>query len=428
MRLYVWCAAVAWCGVPLLAQTLAVTPSPVMQDEQATVRASGLNPGEHVVIRAELKDDDGHPWSAQAEFAADADGNVDTGRQAPVKGSYRTVSAMGLVWSMRPDAGDVRMYKMPREVDPLPITFQLLIDRKEAARVQVEQLAMKEGVRQVNLEGALSGRLFLPAEAGPRPAVLVVGGSEGGTPLRRAAWLASHGYVALALCYFKCPGRPQALESIPLEYFGQALIYLMHRPEVDGERMAVMGTSRGGELALQLGSMYPILKAVVAYVPANVRYLACCGFMYPRPAWTWKGQPLAFAVPRDRDNLAEQAAAVIHVEQTRGPILLIGGEDDFVWPSAEMVTAVADRLAKLHFEYPVVVLKYPHAGHRAGMPMILPTWNEGIMRPRIGLPAGIGGSAEGNAESTLDAIPKVLKFLADALKTGGPEAGAGSRP
>ena len=94
---------------------------------------------------------------------------------------------------------------------------------------------------------------------------------------------------------------------------------------------------------------------------------------------------------------------------------MTGGEDDFVWPSAEMVTAAAERLRHAHFEYPVSVLRYAHAGHRAGMPEILPTWNEGVIRPRMGLPMGVGGSAEGNAASTLDAIPKVLAFLDEAL-------------
>ena len=67
---------------------------------------------------------------------------------------------------------------------------------------------------------------------GRHPALLVVGGSEGGTPVRRAAWLASHGYVALALAYFHAPGLPDQLRDIPLEYFGHSLSWLAQRPEV----------------------------------------------------------------------------------------------------------------------------------------------------------------------------------------------------
>ena len=85
-----------------------------------------------------------------------------------------------------------------------------------------------------------------------------------------------------------------------------------------------MGVSRGGELALQLGSMYQQIKAVVAYVPANVRHRSCCGGNFVPYAWTWKGAPLAF-VARDMHGAAE-IAATIQVENTSGPILLIAGE------------------------------------------------------------------------------------------------------
>jgi dienelactone hydrolase len=403
-------AAVCACG----AQTLEVKPSRVMTDEIAVVRATGLTPGARVELSAELTDGDGHPWAARAEFAADASGVVDTSVKAPVKGSYRTVSPMGLVWSMTPAARDVHVYRPPHELQPQTITFHLIADAKESASAQLEQMPVAEGVRMVTLEGELVGQYFMPPGGGKHPGVLVLSGSEGGMQTRRAAWLASHGYAALALCYFHCEGRPPDLENIPLEYFGQGLAWMMKRPEVDGERLGVMGVSRGGELALQLGSLYPALKAVVAYVPANLRYPACCRMVMPMPSWTVNGQPLSFARPRAHD-LGEEVAAQIAVERTHGPILMIGGRDDGVWPSSEMVEKAADRLKRAHFPYAVVVLVYPHAGHRAGLPEIVPTWNHGMTHPVAGTPMDPGGSPEGNAESTLDAIPKVLGFLAEAL-------------
>lgn len=395
-------------------QTLQVTPSRALADQPAAIVAGGLKAGQGVTLRAELVDGDKQPWAAEAEFVADASGAVDTAQQAPVKGSYKIVSAMGLVWSMMPTSKNVHIYRPARDLSPQRIQFHLLIDGKEAASADLEQMAMAPGVHSEKLEGALIGRLFLPPGDGKHAAMLVLGGSEGGMPTRRAAWLASHGYVALALCYFRCEGRPESLLRIPLEYFGQALAYLMQRPEVDAQRLGVMGVSRGGELVLQLGSMFPAVKAVVAYVPANVRYPACCGFRPPQAAWTWRGEELAYVRPRINDPAAEMAGA-IHVELTHGPILMIGGKDDGVWSSSEMVEAAA-RLRSAHFEYPVVELVYPHAGHRAGLPEIMPAWNNGARNPTAGIVSDFGGTPEGNAESTLDAIPKVLEFLGDALK------------
>ena len=286
------CLGVAANAVGLLgAQTLEITPSRIMVDETATIRVTGLGPQKHVTIDAALTDGAGGSWTSTAEFVADESGVVDVAKQAPVKGAYHGVSAMGLIWSMMPRAKDVHVYQPPREFGVETISFQVMADGKQIASGQLEQMAIREGVRQIKLKGTLHGVFFVPEGTGQHPGVLVVGGSEGGVPQRKAAWLASHGYAALALAYFHYEDLPRSLENIPLEYFGEALSWMMQRPEVVPDKIAVMGTSRGGELALQLGSMYPQIHAVVAYVPANVRYPACCGRTMG-PAWTWKGQPL----------------------------------------------------------------------------------------------------------------------------------------
>ena len=406
----------AGSGPAAYAQAIEVTPGRIMTDETAVIRVKGAQPNSHLNIRAELVDGGGHSWAAEAEFVADAQGVVDASKQAPLKGSYRTASAMGLIWSMRPEAKDVHIYEPPHALAPQTIRFHLLQDGKETASAQLEQMILHEGVQQIHVDGELRGVLFLPAGEGKHPGVLVVGGSEGGTPTRRAAWLAGHGFAAFALCYFRCEGRPQELRDIALEYFGEALSWMRQRPEIADEPLAVMGVSRGGELALQLGSMYPGIKAVVAYVPANVRYPSCCQ-MPLGASWTWKGQALAWASPRDKGDAAETMRAGIQVEHTQGPVLVIGGEDDGVWPSAKMVEAVSARLHENHFAHEVVVLKYAHAGHRAGMPEIIPAWHNGVPHPGAFRDTDYGGTPEGNAESTLDAIPRVLEFLEKSLKS-----------
>jgi dienelactone hydrolase len=412
------------CGFGALrAQTLDVIPSHVLSDESPTLRAGGLQPGQRVLIRAELVDGAGNHWSSQAEFIADAQGAVDTSRQAPAKGSYNEVSPMGLVWSMKPRESHAVSYQSPHDVDSQIIDFHLMIHGKQAAVTQLEQLTVAEGVHQIRVEGKLHGILFVPASDGPHPGVLVVGGSEGGIPRERAAWLASHGYAALALAYFRYDDLPKNLEAIPLEYFGSALAWMMQRPEIMPDRIAVVGASRGGELALQLGSMFPEIKAVVAYVPANVRYPSCCGggtrFPY---AWTWKGQALAFVPQRSlRDAAAVMMShAQIAVEQTHGPIMLISGEDDGVWESSVMANEIIDHLKSAHFVFPVEHLKYPHAGHRAGRPEIVPTWHGKVIQPISGRGMNLGGTPAGDANSSLDAIPKVLDFLHRSLNAPAP--------
>jgi len=404
------------------AQTLEIIPNRVLVDEPAAIRAGGLAPNERVTIQAELVDGADEPWSSQAEFIADAQGAVDTSQQAPVRGSYEGVSAMGLIWSMKPAAKQVSSYRSPRDLGSQIIKFRLMRNGQQATGAQMEQLSVAEGVQRIKVEGQLHGMLFLPNAKEPRPGVLVVGGSEGGMPIGKAAWLASRGYAAFALAYFRYDDLPALLEGIPLEYFGAALTWMMQRPEISAERIAVMGTSRGGELALQLGSMYPRIKAVVAYVPANVRYPACCGSTRVPYAWTWQGQALAFVLPRERQrNLGAALHAAIAVENTHGPILLISGDDDGVWDSTAMANAVVARLKQTHFQYPCELLKYPHAGHRAGRPEIVPTWHGIVRNPTSGREENLGGKPQGDAQSSLDAIPKVLEFLRQSLPDHGSE-------
>jgi dienelactone hydrolase len=402
----------------LRAQTLTIVPSHVMPDESAVIRASGLQPNERITIRADLVDGGAQPWTSEADFIADAQGIIDVSQQAPVKGSYDGVSAMGLIWSMKPAAKNVNIYEHPKNLGSQTIQFRLLRKGEQASAAELEELWVAEDVQRIRVEGQLHGVLFVPNTSERHPGVLVVGGSEGGVPVEKAAWLASRGFAALALAYFGYEDLPPRLEAIPLEYFGRALGWMMERPDILADRIAVVGTSRGAELALQLGAMYPQVKAVVAYVPANVRVRACCGNNMTPWAWTLRGQPLPYLSMPPRPGQNPPAESVIEVEQTHGPILLISGQDDGVWPSSTMADAVVDRLKRAHFSYDFEHLKYAHAGHAAGRPEVRPTWHGSIMNPISGRAVDPGGTVAGNAQSTLDAMPKVLQFMRQSLETG----------
>ncbi len=140
------------------------------------------------------------------------------------------------------------------------------------------------------------------------------------------------------------------------------------------------------------------------------------------PACTWHGRALAFVPTTTMGmSLSASASATIAVENTQGPILLISGEDDGVWPSSAMANFVMSRLKQAHFPFDSEHLKYPHAGHWAGRPEITPAWHSNVGNPTSGRSLHPGGKPEGNAASSLDAIPKVLEFLRKALEDG--EAG-----
>ncbi len=131
-----------------------------------------------------------------------------------------------------------------------------------------------QGVTRVDLrQDDLYGELYLPASGGGRrPAILLMGGSEGGLDIisGMAADFAKQGYAALALAYWKEQGLPQTLELIPLEYFDKAVGWLKARPEVDPKEIGAIGWSRGSEAVLLLGSRNPDVHAVVAIAPSGI--------------------------------------------------------------------------------------------------------------------------------------------------------------
>lgn len=413
-------AAFLLTALSIVAQNLSVVPARAMFDEPAAIKASGLHPRERVTIRAELTDGAGHVWQSHADFAADSEGIVDVSKAAPAGGSYKEVSPMGLIWSMMPRERNAAAYQPMRNLGAQRIEFTLVGNGEPERRAELEQESVAPATRVMPVrDGSLRGVFFAPAGQGPHPGVLVLGGSNGGVPIRPAAWLAAHGYAALALAYFRYEDLPSMLEAIPLEYFGRALEWMSKRPEIAGQHIAVMGTSRGGELALQLGSMYPQIAAVVGYVPADVRFPACCGATHVPFAWTWEGRPLPYMPVRMARSPEFAARAAIEVERTRGPVLMISGEDDHVWRSWEMADSVVARLKRAHFAYRFENLKYPHAGHAAGRPVIQPAWHGATRHPVSGREMDLGGSPKGDAESTLDAMPKVLAFLAESLRNSG---------
>jgi hypothetical protein len=97
-------------------------------------------------------------------------------------------------------------------------------------------------------------------------------------------------------------------------------------------------------------------------------------------------------------------------------VLLISGDSDLVWDSSVMADAVVTRLKQTHFPFHYENLKYPHAGHAAGRPGIFPAWHGRFTHPVSGKPVDMGGSPKGDAESSLDATPKVLAFLRQSLQ------------
>ncbi|RZQ63940.1 acyl-CoA thioester hydrolase/BAAT C-terminal domain-containing protein [Amycolatopsis suaedae] len=285
----------------------------------------------------------------------------------------------------------------------------------------------------------LVGVLCAPDAPGPHPAVLVVGGSEGSVPEFAARALAGEGFAALAVAYFGTGPLPPDLVEIPVEYFTAAVDWLAGRPEADVDRLAVLGRSRGGELALLLAASYPeLVRAVVAYVPSSVVWQAVPSdpraMMGPaRSSWRHGGEPVPFVpmlppTPADAAEFmgflrgqpvsfrssferalsqeAEVAAASIPVERINGPVLVLSGGEDRLWPSVDFGERIVSRLTRHGHRYACRHLSFPEAGHLLGVPgTALRPRRPGFDRIMM------GGDPETDEKASSACWPAVVDFL-----------------
>lgn len=268
---------------------------------------------------------------------------------------------------------------------------------------------------------------FVPADAqGRLPAIIILGGSEGGlgsATARAGRMLAVHGYATLQLAYFDAPGLPKELSLIPLEYFKTAIDWLHGQAGVDANRIGIVGGSIGGEVALMAASHYHEIKVVVAAMPSSVVWP---GIVHtegePTSTFTLAGKPLPFLpyghpftsvfnlYAKGLLALDQHGDAIIPVDRINGPVMLVCGKSDSLWPSCPMSEQMDARLKFKHFSHSVQLLEYPDAGHAVfGQPVSSDD-------PHIAELAKLGGSVEGNQKARRDSWTRAMAFLDAALK------------
>jgi dienelactone hydrolase len=353
---------------------------------------------------------------------------------------------MGLVWSQRETTppGANRMPVPQETIQPLTITLEARIGDGSVASGSFIQRYVGPGVERRDIrEDGLVGTLFLPAGEGPHPAVMIMSGSGGGIMEQRAALYASRGYAALALGYFAAPGLSPHISNTNLEYFQTGLRWIRRRLRPAGNFVAITGQSRGGELVLLLGSLFPDeVSAVIAYVPAayihSSQSAADPKLGRTSPTWLLQGKPLPHLWENNRtgtyepyDNgpmprrleytiktaLADRRAAErarIPVEKIRAPVLLVGGTDDGWWPTDYYCDIIEETLKDAKHPYPVTRLRYVDAGHSILFPYV-PTTAIIQPHPVSGILSTGGGTPEANAVANEQSWAGVQAFLREAF-------------
>jgi acetyl esterase/lipase len=169
-----------------------------------------------------------------------------------------------------------------------------------------------------------------PPRAGPEPLVIVVhGGSWASGDQTQLpdinGWLASRGYVVVAITYRLAPEHPfpAALDDVIA-----AVAWARSLPGIDPTRTVLFGRSAGGHLALLAATRIPDLRGVIAYYAPNDM------------VWSWNHptSPWVVNTPKtlgdflggtlDQVPDAYRAASPLDFAERLPPTLLVHGSRD----------------------------------------------------------------------------------------------------
>ncbi|WP_315822561.1 acyl-CoA thioester hydrolase/BAAT C-terminal domain-containing protein [Paraflavitalea speifideaquila] len=206
-----------------------------------------------------------------------------------------------------------------------------------------------------------------------QPLIVALGGSEGGNAWASNYWKQTRdqfiekGYAFLAIGYFNTKHSPKILDKIAIEDVYNVIVSAKTNAKIKGKKIAVVGGSRGADLALLLGSYYKDITCVIGMSGSHAVFPGHTDH-FTTSCWTFEGKELPFipvneaAVPflmkRDlrgtfeamlKDTVAEQKS-LIRVENINGPVLLMSGTKDDICPSTPMSEKVIARLKAHQFK------------------------------------------------------------------------------
>jgi len=235
--------------------------------------------------------------------------------------------------------------------------------------------------------GKINTELFM-AEGEEQPLLVYFGGSEGGNSMtkpqnvKKRQQYINQGYAMLAVGYFGMEGIPKELDRISLDAIYEEIVSTLNNSNINSNCVAVMGGSKGAELALALASKYTKINSVISLAGSHVVFAGpslfadgkTSSFMFndqelPHVPFTLNMFPSFLMGDYRRAseialrNIDAVDDARIKVENINGAILLVSGEKDHIWPSKEMSDEVIKRLNNKGFIHPFEHIVVPGGNH-----------------------------------------------------------------
>ncbi|XP_012596925.2 acyl-coenzyme A thioesterase 6 isoform X1 [Microcebus murinus] len=367
---------ITWAPVRMAATLILEPAGRCCWDEPVRIVVRGLAPEQPVTLRASLRDENGALFRAHARYRADAAGQLDLARAPALGGSFAGLEPMGLLWALEPEKPLVRLVK--RDIrTPFAVELEVLDGHGPEAgrllgRAVHERDFLPPGVRREPVRaGRVRATLFLPPGKGPFPGIIDLFGSGGGLCEYRASLLAGHGFAVLALAYFRFEDLPEYLNETHLEYFEEAVDFMLQHPKVKGPSVGLLGFSKGGDLCLSMASFLKgitatvLINACVANTIAPLHYkdmiIPNLGNDLGKLKITESGHFIFLDIWNNPVEEPNQLS-LIPLEKAQGPFLFIVGMDDHNWKSEFYAHIASERLQAHGKERPQIIC-YPETGH-----------------------------------------------------------------
>jgi dienelactone hydrolase len=238
--------------------------------------------------------------------------------------------------------------------------------------------------------------LRLPVGPGPHPLILLASGNGGGGMAWVRQAVADRGYIMerLLAAGYACAwiryrtevelgydqGGPlvrdmrqgrELFNRSPLEYEDEIAIveYMKTLPEIDGDRVGLIGMSHGGEMVLKIASEYHGVTAAVASEPASHEFLALTpddtAFVEPTTGMRNIEEMQMAETDKVRARI-DDAKATSRIAPIDTPILVMGRETDHLQGIFRTTYELLDEAGKevewVSWDHPLHGYIYPLRG------------------------------------------------------------------
>ncbi|XP_066916203.1 acyl-coenzyme A thioesterase 2, mitochondrial-like [Clytia hemisphaerica] len=365
---------------------LKVSPSLSHTTEKVSITGNGFKPDSPITIQSTLIClEEGFDFQSYAHIYTNRDGCFDLKTNESVGGTYTGIEDMGLFWSMEKQGKAFPMSTFTNGLQNLRYCFSVFdghVDKFEGhtgnAKVVITRYIARAVERILLRNHNFKGTLFVPERATKAPAIITLLGGNKKKNVKEhfASYLAHQGFVTLALAFFGVEGLPKMYDESPIrmEYFEEAIEFLRQHDSVDPEKIGVLGSSKGGDIAYAMMSHLPQIKAVccmngcIAPLGSDVLYKG-----YRTPKIPGDISKVRFITDNVVDTIRtvndpyDHSECIHQIHQSKADLFIVVSLKDTIFPvsrHAQLAKQRMDEAGKINYQ----IIEYQNMGHLIELP------------------------------------------------------------